>query len=332
MGAFRRILLALALVSLRGTAWAGSDLFYLEGQAVGGYSSEAAEPIGYSMNQGDLMQKPTLGFDWVHKFTGETGDVAQAALQFRLAWNADDMDGELDTFEPQIYNAYVKYKAGWSDVWIGHNRPTVGLSYTLDSHGLLLPTLAMIGFGFDRDWGLGLSRDTAWGNLSTSVTTGTGVPVRFEGNYLAAARVAVGVPSRDNWGLGLSAAAGRTLMTMGNLVLDDEPADMALGGLDLVFFRNQWEHRFDAFSGTVLDQDAWAAAYRLGWQIDPEGRWKAEVQPAWTSIGEEEGFHAAACVSWQATIDLAARVMYAWDEPTDNHRVVGQFYYYHRLF
>ncbi len=332
MKMFRHLLLAGAVLMLAGPARAGSDLFYIEGQAIGGYSSEPAEPIYYTMFQGDVMQKPSIGFDWIHKFTGETGDYAQAALQFRLAWNADDMEGELDTIEPQFYNAYIKYKAGWSDLWIGHNRPALGVSYTLDSHGLILPTLAMLGFGFDRDWGVGLSRDTAWGNLSASVTTGTGVPVRFEGNYLAAARLAVGVPAQDNWGLGFTAAAGKTLMTMGNLVLEDEPVEMSLGGIDLVFFRNQFEHRFDAFGGTVLDQEAWAAAYRLGWQIDPDGNWKAEIQPVWTSIGEEEGFQAAACVSWQATPDLAARVMYRWNEPDDDHRVVGQLYYYHRLF
>jgi hypothetical protein len=332
MKRFLGMVMAGAALCATAPAFGGSDLLYLEGQLVGGYSSEAGEAIWYSMDQGELMQKPSIGFDWVHRFSGETGDVAQLALQVRLAWNGKDEEGELERAELQIYNAYLKYKAGWSDLWIGRNRPAMGLSSTLDSHGLLLPTLAMLGFGYDRDWGIGLSRDTGWGNISASLTTGTGAPLRFSGNHLASARVAVGVPSRDNWSLGLTGSFGRTMMTMGNLVVDDKPADLALGGLDLVLFRNQWEHRLDLFAGTLRGDDAFGAAYRLSWQVDADGRFKAEAQPAWTSIEGEEGFSAATSLSFQATTDLAARVMYAWDEALDDHRVVAQLYYYHRLF
>jgi len=41
-------------------------------------------------------------------------------------------------------------------------------------------------------------RDFSWGDASASVTTGTGMPIYFKGNYMTAARVSYGVQSRDN--------------------------------------------------------------------------------------------------------------------------------------
>ena len=79
-------------------------------------------------------------------------DIGTLAVQARLAY--DPEEGGKAQF--QLYNAYFRYKAGFADIWAGHSRPALGLSSVLDSHALLLPTLAMTGYGFDRDWGVGI--------------------------------------------------------------------------------------------------------------------------------------------------------------------------------
>ena len=70
--------------------------------------------------------------------------------------------------EPQVYNAYLKVKTPGPYVWVGHNRPAFGLSSYFDSHGLLLRTLAIQGFGYDRDWGVGMYKDFSWGDIAAS--------------------------------------------------------------------------------------------------------------------------------------------------------------------
>ncbi len=170
-------------------------LLYVEAQQVAGYSSEVARLILFSQNPDAEMQKTSVGFDYLQRLSGERGDVATFALQGRLALTEDRPAG-IDygsreyrptyTLEPQVYNAYLKAKTPLGYAWVGHNRPAFGLSSYFDSHGLLLRTLAMQGFGFDRDWGAGLYRDFSWGDLAASVTTGTGMPASASsGNYMA---------------------------------------------------------------------------------------------------------------------------------------------------
>jgi hypothetical protein len=288
------------------------------------------------MTQEEIMQKPSVGFDYVGRFAGDSGDFGAAALQVRLAWNEDTV-GDQEPWEVQVYNAYVKAKVRWTDLWIGHNRPALGLSSYFDSHGLLLTTLAMRGFGFDRDWGVGAYRDFSWGNAAASVTAGTGAPLYvegdylFRGNYLGAARASAGVLAQENWNLGLSAAAGKTLETMGYTVLDRDPKRLALLSLDLTVLRNRLEHRLEAMGGELLDERAWALLYRLGIVLDGESRWKVEGQPSYLRTGDEDSVQAAVCLSHQATPDLTIRTEYAYESLEPDHRVLLQLYYYHRL-
>ena len=116
------------------------------------------------MNPDAEMQKPSLGFDYIQRFSGESGDVATFALQGRLAL-AVDPGRRSYKLEPQIYNAYLKAKILEPYVWIGHNRPAFGLSSYFDSHALILRTLAIQGFGYDRDWGVGIYKDFSWGDI-----------------------------------------------------------------------------------------------------------------------------------------------------------------------
>lgn len=316
----------LLFLCLAGAARASDHLLYFEAQAVAGYSTDLHRVIYYSMNPDAEMQKPSVGFDYIQRFSGESGDVATFALQARLALAGDSGRYKL---EPQIYNAYLKVKTPEPYVWVGHNRPAFGLSSYFDSHGLLLRTLAIEGFGYDRDWGVGVYKDFSWGDLYTSFTTGSGLPVLFKGgNYMAAARASYGVLSQDNMNLGFSLGYGKTLDTMGYELREPDPLDMRLGGVDFTLLRNNLEHRVDLLGGKWLGKETYALFYRFGLNLDQEGRFKVEAQPSWWKIEEEKNYQLSLCVSALATSNLTVRLGYFYDRNEKDNRVVLQLYYY----
>jgi len=322
---YKTLLVCLSLLCLTDRVQAADHLLYFEAQGIAGYSSEVKKPIYYSMNPDAEMQKPGLGFDYIQRLSGESGDFATLAVQGRLALTEDGNNYKL---EPQLYNAYVKMKTPVAYMWVGHNRPAFGLSSYFDSHGLILRTLAIQGFGYDRDWGGGLYKDFSWGDISASVTTGSGMPVYMKGNYMTAARVSYGVQSQDNFNLGFSLGYGSTLDTMGYRLRDPEPLQMRLAGVDLTILRNNLEHRFDLYAGTWLDKDTYAMSYRFGVNLDQEGRLKIEAQPTYWKFGEENDYQLALCFSSQVTSNLTVRLGYTYDHNTDDNRVILQLYYY----
>jgi hypothetical protein len=274
------------------------------------------------------MQKPSLGFDYIKRFSGEFGDVATLALQGRLALTVDWEGEDKVKLEPQLYNAYLKVRTPGPYVWVGHNRPAFGLGSYLDSHALLLRTLAIQGFGYDRDWGVGLSRDFSWGDIAATVTTGSGMPIRFRGNYMTAARASYGVLSRDNFNLGVSVGYGNTLATMGYTLLEPEPERMALAGVDFAFLRNNLEHRFDFLGGRWFGEETYAMMYRFGINLDREARLKLEAQPMLWKFGGERNYQLSLGFSFLATSDLTLRMAYTYDHNASDSRVVLQLYYY----
>jgi opacity protein-like surface antigen len=316
-----------ALFGWADLCFARNYLLYFEAQAVGGYSSQEDRAILYSLSPEESMQKPSLGFDFLQRFSTEDRDFGALAIQGRLALNATGKPA----FEPQLYNAYFKYKAGFADLWAGHSRPALGLSSYFDSHGLLLPTLAMQGFGFDRDWGVGLYRDLAWGNVSLSATTGSGMPVQFKGNSLWAARVSKGVLSQENYNLGCSAAYGQVLETMGYHLMDPDPHELILGGADFTFLWENLENRWDCFLGKKMGKDTLAFFWRSGINLLEEGRLRLEFQPVYWRVGKDWTYQLFGGISYQATGDLAVRAMYRYDRASNDQRIVFQVYYYKRL-
>jgi hypothetical protein len=274
----------------------------------------------------DVMQKPSAGMDFLKRFSGEHGDFGAFALQYRLAY-----DDEEDRLQSQVYNAFFKYKAGWSDIWMGHNRPAMGLSSYLDSHGVLLQPLTMNGFGFDRDWGGGSYKDFDWGNVGFSVTTGTGMPVRFNGNYMAAARISHGYLSQDNYNAGFSASYGETLGVMGYEMMDDDPKETALAGLDGTLLWDFFETRLEVMAGKNRDENAFAAFFRGGVNLLDEGRLKLEVQPVYLKIEDEDNYQLAAGVSYLLTGDITLRSMYLYDDDMEDNRFVIQIYLYKKV-
>jgi hypothetical protein len=314
-------LLAAILILPSHLAHAQGSLFYLEAQAVGGYSSAAREAIFYSMSQDDAMQKPSVGFDWLQRLSGQGRDVGVIGVQARLAYNHEpDRDVEL-----QLYNAWFRYKAGFTDIWIGHDRPALGLSSYFDTHGLLLPTLSMMGWGFDRDWGVGFSRDFSWGDLAGSWTTGSGMPIYFKGNYLASARIAKGVLERDNFNLGLSTAYGNVLETMGYELMSDDPVEFHMTSIDFTYLWTRFESRLDCMVGRRMgrmDESAYAFFWRFTVNLLEENRLKLEAQPV---FWEERGisrYMLSAGVSYQATEDLTLRAMYQYIDAAGDHDII----------
>ncbi|MCX5811827.1 MAG: hypothetical protein NT178_04700 [Proteobacteria bacterium] len=326
---FRTLIICAVLLFVTNTVQAADQLLYFEAQGIAGYSSELRKPVYYSMNPDAEMQKPSVGFDYLKRFSGESGDWGTFALQARAALTINGLDGANGIkWEPQVYNAYFKVKTPGPYVWVGHNRPAFGLGSYFDSHGLLLRTLAVQGFGYDRDWGGGLSKDFSWGDIAASLTTGSGMPVYTKGNSMAAARISYGVLSQDNFNLGFSLGYGNTLDTMGYNLLDQKPQEMRLAGADLTILRNSFEHRFDVLTGTWLNQDTYALMYRLGFNVDPEGRLKIEAQPTYWKFGDEKKWQAAFCISSLVTSNLTVRMMYQYDHNRSDNSVVLQFYFY----
>jgi hypothetical protein len=326
---YKTIIMFLITILGSGLVCASDHLLYFEAQGIAGYSSELEKMIYYSMNPEAEMQKLSIGFDYIKRFSGEYGDWGTFALQFREALVVDGEEGPNEIkWEPQVYNAYFKVKTPGPYVWIGHNRPALGLGAYLDSHGLLLRTLPIQGFGYDRDWGTGLYKDFSWGDISASLTAGSGMPLYTKGNSMSAARISYGVLSRDNFNMGLSVGYGKTLDTMGYELRNPEPLKMALASLDAAYVINRFEHRLDALAGKWLDQNTFAAMYRLGFNVDPEGLLKIEAQPTYWKSGDQDDFLMTLCFSSQVTTNLTVRLMPSYQDNTKDKRIILQLYYY----
>jgi len=322
LGAAFFALCAAAAPVLRGQ----STLLYLELQAVGAYATSPGRFELFSLMPADAMQKPGAGLDLVRRLRGRTGDVGALAVQARLVYNEDT-----HRLQPQLYNAYLRLKPRFANVWIGHNRPAMGLASVLDNHALLLPDPAMLGYGFDRDWGVGLDRDFAWGGLAASLTAGSGMPLYFKGNYLAAARIFKGVLARDGCSVGLSLSGGRVLETMGYMLADPEPAGWLAAGLDLSQAWRNLESRAEILIGRRGGAATFLAFWRPGLSLLEEGRLKIELQPALVRRAGAWDHSLGAGLTYLFDADLAGRVMVYRDSLGPGLRVVAQFYYYKRL-
>ncbi len=294
---------------------------------VGGYSSLMDQEIYYSKSQEDVMQKPSIGADWVQKLSGETGDWGTLALQGRLAY---DHEGH-PTIEPQLYNAYFRVKTPYAYTWVGHNRVPVGLESYFDTHGLLLQSLPMSGFGFDRDWGVGASRDFSWGDAALSFTSGTGMPLRLEGNYLFSGRVAKGALNRDNYTYGLYGTVGQIPDIMGYHIIDSALTDYGFLGVDLAYVWDRLEWRADLRKGEKGGSSAYAALVRFGINFLDENRLKLEFQPIFTKESGQKDHSLAGNLSYILTPDLTCRSLYEYEKNDNDHRIVFQMYYYVKL-
>ncbi len=313
--------------ALAGGLRAQSTLFYLELQALGALSTAADRVEWFSLTPEDVMQKPSLGFDLVQRVSSKTRDVGVFGLQARLAY---DQDGD-HKLQPQLFNAFFRLKTRLANFWVGHSKPAMGLASVLDNHALLLPDATMFGFGFDRDWGVGFDRDFPSGGIAVSLTAGSGMPLYFKGNYLAAARLFKGVLARDNYSLGFSIAHGRLLETMGYDLVEPEPFDWTSAGLDLSFVSRNFESRAEILVGRKAGETTVFLFWRPGLTFLEEGRLKVELQPAvQRKIGAWD-YSLGAGLTYLLNADLASRFMVLRDSLGPGVRFVFQLYYYKRL-
>jgi hypothetical protein len=318
---------ALLAGGLAGGLRAQSSLFYLELQAAGAYSTASDRFELFSLAAEEVMQKPSLGFDFVQRFSGRGRDVGVLAVQARLAY---DEEGE-HKLQPQLYNAYFRLKTRLANIWLGHNRPALGISQVLDGHALLLPAPAMFGYGFDRDWGVGLERDFAWGGAAASLTTGSGMSLHLKGNYLAAARVFNGVLARDNYSIGVSLAHGNILETMGYALIDPEPFGWTTVSLDASHAWRNVENRAEVLIGRRAGANEFLFFLRSGLALLEEGRLKVEVQPVLARRAGDWQVLLGSGLTYLLDADLAGRFMVLYDRERRDARFAFQLYFYKRL-
>ena len=98
----------------------------------------------------------------------------------------------------------------------------------------------MNGFSFDRDWGIGLERDTSGRRFRRLADHGIGdgaAPATR--NWLVAGRLAKGILEKDNFNIGLSFGFGKILDVMGNYLLSDELTPIRMAELDLTWVLQQ---------------------------------------------------------------------------------------------
>ncbi|MBF0204180.1 MAG: hypothetical protein HQK67_07655 [Desulfamplus sp.] len=307
-------------------------LLFFEAQGIAGYSKQEDKMIWYSKTSEDVMQKPSVGFDYIQKFSGETSDFGSLAIQARLAYDDHDKNDDWDkNIELQLYNAYFKYKYSGSDIWLGHNRPALGISSYFDTHGLLLTNLSMNGFGFDRDWGIGAYRELDWGDVTLSLTTGSGMPIYFQSNYLASARVSKGSLNQDNYNIGLSFGHGDTLHTMGYELMMDKPEFFSMAAMDASYLWDNFEARLEFMGGRNRDKESYAVWGRFGINLMDEGRLKFEVQPIVSRTGSDDNYEISLGTSYVLTSDITLRTMYDYDHNMDDHKIIFQLYYYNKI-
>ena len=317
-------LLALALALLPSAARADSRLLYLEGQAVAGYSSASRGVIYHSAAKDDMMQKTSVGVDYIQKFASDGGDWGSLYVESRLAWDQETRP----QFQPQLYNGYLRVRAPAGYFWVGHNRVAAGLESYFDTHAALLQTLQMYGAGFDRDWGIGMSKDGENGDTAVSFTTGSGMPLSMYRNYLLSARICDGVLSRDNYNTSLYYSGGKIPDIIGYRVLDPKPITYNVLGTDFTYLWNRFELRGDLRMGQRGGESLYAMLGRLGVNLMDENRLKLELQAVGTkSFGLRDNFLATA-LSYAVNADLSVRTMFEYEHLGADKRLLMQLYYY----
>ncbi len=290
-----------------------------------GYSAKKDRAIYYSnANPQEVMQRPSVGADFIQKLSSGGIDWGTLYFEGRLAYDAQGRH----KLEPQVYNAYVRAKDPYLDYWAGHNRIPVGLESYFDTHAALLQVLSMYGAGFDRDWGVGVSRDFSWGDAAASLTSGTGFPLYVQGSFLGSARVSKGVLSQDNYNVGAYCSGGQLADITGYHVNDHEVKPYNTLGMDAAYLFDRYELRTDLRKGVKLGATTYAALARLSVNLLDESRLKLEFQPVFTGADKNDDYFLGAGLTYAVTADLSWRGMFEYERSTAEKRVLTQLYYY----
>ncbi|MBM4403535.1 MAG: hypothetical protein FJ042_04005 [Candidatus Cloacimonetes bacterium] len=304
---------------------AGTNLLNLEIQAVGKYDLSNSEFQPYSHHKHDAMQKPSIGFDYIHRLRGKSRDWGYVSIQSRLAY--DEL--RENKIEAQLYNAFLNWKAPWLDLWIGHNKPALGLSSYLDNHAQLLIDNTMTALNFDRDWGVGANYETETIDLKLSLTTGSGMPLYLDETYLVSGRLGVGDLAKGNSTVGVSFAAGEVLHSMGYNVMHGEKAHQTMvGGVDGSMRYLDWETAADLILGSYDEYYAYTGLLRLNHYLFPEDRASIMTQAQFTRLKNVTDQNYAVAMQYKISPALTLRAMYNYRHLTENHTVSAQLFYY----
>lgn len=326
---FSLLLLSLLILS---PFWAADKLLFWEAQIVGAYDLQAEEAIWYSHHPHHAMQKPSLGFDYLQRLGSETGDWGLIAVQYRVAYQ----DKQDPRFASQLYNAYFKLKAKPLDVWLGSNKPALGLSQNLDNHAALLADMSSRVFTFDRDWGIGAGKDFGKWQPAVSLTNGSGMRLyNEEGNYLLAGRLGLGNFNTDNYNFGISVAQGKVLEAMGYVLGHPNSAtgeyirhEMSYLGADANLRYLNLELKADLLGGSFYHKEAYAALLRAGWNLFEEDKLKLETQVLHSHQVQKDITNYSAAIACKLSSDLTLRTMTDYQAQDKNWKLVAQLYFY----
>ncbi len=295
-------------------------------------------------------QRPGIGFEYYRVFSGEYGDVARMDLQARVTadpegrfespyivtpfYGNDDLP--LPAVWLELHNAYVHFKLnqGRNDLWLGHRDVPFGLEPKLDTHSSLLQTIAIDSIGFKKDWGGGvIGRFEHW-DYGVSFGLGSGMPIAYSGNWLAAGRVGILDPDRSDIAFGISGLYGEILPTMGLMVMPVDATEKALGGFDISLREGRFIALAETLYGKVGDKRVSGAWVRLGADF-PDWRWlTANVQGSVFNrdIGAGNTVYKGGAeinLKYNAAITLSGGYLYSDDNGATEHKVLAHFYYFY---
>lgn len=268
-------LLLLALLIAISPLAALNDELSIDAQiAMSGYFEEGTFEL-YSHDPLDVKQKPSLGLAYNLQLDSKGNNYGYLALQGRVAYS-EHTDSNLQF---QLYDAYAKVALAEFDLWAGHHRTPVGLSSYLDSHPLIMSDNTYSGLNFNRDWGLGIAFDRHYPHVNLALTTGSGMPLKIKENFLFSGRAGWWNFAEDDIAVGVSAAAGKVLQTIGYEVLDGgRRQDLIVGGVDFSKKIANFYGHGDALWGNYDGQTAHSLMGRLGMNLLENEKLNVELQ------------------------------------------------------
>lgn len=305
-----------------------SALFFFELQAVSAFNFNQKSFESFSYLSHHPMQKNGLGLETLVRFYRRKADLGFLSLQARVVYD----QGHYRPVRFQLYNAFFRLKTPLAEIWAGHSKPALGLNYNLDNHALLLPDASMLGHNLDRDWGVGLHRDFRWGDSALSLTTGSGMSLKFQRNYLLTGRISYGVLARDNYNFGFSAFTGQMLDGMEAEESMSNPVPWSGISFDATYFWLNLETRLEANLGRRSGRPWHLVFLRQGLNLLDEGRLKLEAQLGLTKHGDGWNYLAGPGLTYRLNSSLALRTMFLYDGQARSSRLALQLYYYRSIF
>lgn len=322
------LILAMAFFPTPLSGRSRSTLFFIELQGVSAFNFSQKSFESFSYLSHHPMQKNGLGLETLVRLYRRKADLGFLSLQARVVYE----EQHAHHIRLQLYNAFFRLKTPLADIWAGHNKPALGLNYNLDNHALLLPDATMLGHNLDRDWGVGLHRDFRWGDSALSLTTGSGMSLKFHRNYLLSGRISYGVLARDNYNLGLSAFTGRVLDSMEAQEPMGVPVPWSGISLDTSYFWLNLETRLEVSLGRRAGRPWHLVLLRQGVNLLDEGRLKLEAQLGLLQHGSGWNYLAGPALTYRLNSDLALRTMYLYDGQERSSRLALQLYFYRNIF